>query len=903
MARAHGRSGRCTVLVTCLALSVALLPAVPAAAAGRYTNTVELQAEGNVAAAVALSRLAFSDGAEEALLGRDDAFPDALASGAFQEGRPLLLTTGDALSPETADELERLGAGTVHILGGEQAVSAAVADELTEAGYEVTRLSGPTRIETAVEVAKVAAPSSDSVILARAFSSGEDQTQAFADSLAAGAWAASTGQPVLLTESQTLTAATAAYLAEREVATVTVVGGTAAISDAVVAQLEELGIAVERVSGATRFDTAVGIAAEWSRDDAERLDQVILVEGQAADAWASGFASAAYAEATEAPVLLSNGEELPAATTEYLEPGEDGTALLCTPLVTAAACDLASELLDQTPAGNVVLASDTVPSLTDLKGEVAPFDEVTAVTVDGCGLTGQAVTLDGAGAFSIRISTAPGECTLTFALTHTDDRVVTHERTITVTTPPPATVRPELVGVETVAEGAQLATVRYVFNEPVSAVYYQHEHPETNALRRSRFVLYGPRTSEERFVPDTATAAVRRDPQDASAVLVDYERADYDAATTAGVMQAAAQDTSEQRHDSVPAGLPLKAVTYEAGATTLSDLVSVGNFTTGDAPVGKVRARFRFEQSLAVFPSTSYVLVLPDGRIVPGEGTPLGSNTIEHTVQFSASDARSPAGTLCVPGTGGTCPSAEALLTTRRAFVAAAADRPLQSVDVAQSGLTDGPDLMAITPNYDSGTVRFAFDQAITSAPSAGGFHLFDTEGGVRNGTAASVVDGAVVVTFPAGQVSRSVVGAWVDNNAAQSSSAGAAARSVGFEQTFAPGEVQAPELVSARRVLVESDPGGTQDVHEVTFTWNSPVAIGTTSPVVYAASGEGKTMTACTIVTGSDDRQVACRVTLTGSERSLQLRLAAVEFNAVTNKDVVVGATRYGNTEANARL
>lgn len=85
-------------------------------------------------------------------------FPDALVAGAlsYAAGAPLLLTQPDTLSPVTAQALEDLEIDEVVIPGGTTAVSQAVQDAIEDAGIAVTRAGGPTRVDTAVEIADLA---------------------------------------------------------------------------------------------------------------------------------------------------------------------------------------------------------------------------------------------------------------------------------------------------------------------------------------------------------------------------------------------------------------------------------------------------------------------------------------------------------------------------------------------------------------------------------------------------------------------------------------------------------------------------------------------------------------------------------------------------------------------------
>ena len=378
---------RSAIALVAPALVAATLVASPAAAT-HYTNTTELSATSNTGAAVAWSKATFPTAAAEVLLGRDDVFADSLASGSMQTSRPLLLTASQTLTAETDAELNRLKPGVVNILGGASAVSTGIENDLKSRGYTVRRFSGPTRLETAIDVARRNYQTATSAIIASAFAPpNSDPTRAFADSIAAGGWAAANGLPVLLTETDHLSTSTRNYLRGSLIRTVFIVGGEGAVSSTTEAELRQIGITVTRVAGATRFDTAVAIAKQRGFADAAKATEVILTEGQAADAWASGFASAAYAKAKSAPIVLSNNALLPDPTKTYLSPpgGAAGTKLVCGPRVQTDPCDSATSAMGHTSVtGSIPRLQSVTPVVSTTPGESQlqfKFSEPVSATV------------------------------------------------------------------------------------------------------------------------------------------------------------------------------------------------------------------------------------------------------------------------------------------------------------------------------------------------------------------------------------------------------------------------------------------------------------------------------------------------------------------------------------------
>lgn len=335
------------LLIAALLPSLLVAPAVADHAGAHF-----LDAQTPVDAALEWSQFTYADGsAAHAVLGRDDVFADNLASGLMQGvlKAPLLLTAPHRLDPDVTAELKRLGARTVHVLGGEKAMSPAITDELKRQGFVVRRLAGGSRIETAVALAKQHASNPTAAILARAFSDGTDESRGFADSLAAGAWAAEEAYPVLLTPTGELPASVADYLRSSTITRVFIVGGSAAIGPEIEAELAAMGYQVTRISGVSRVETALAIATERRIPSARQAERIVVVEGQSPIAWAGGFAAAGYA-ANRGAVVLSTDGSLPEATRAFLEGGS--APLVCAPFLTSEICDAAADELGHDPASN-----------------------------------------------------------------------------------------------------------------------------------------------------------------------------------------------------------------------------------------------------------------------------------------------------------------------------------------------------------------------------------------------------------------------------------------------------------------------------------------------------------------------------------------------------------------------
>lgn len=135
------------------AIMLLISVSAPAMAAERHSG------DDRYATAVEISKAGW-DSASVVVLARGDVYADALAGVplAYANNAPVLLTTPKRLPDVTRDELVRLGASKVYILGGIGAVSQGIEDELVGMELEVVRISGENRFDTAAKISQELAP-------------------------------------------------------------------------------------------------------------------------------------------------------------------------------------------------------------------------------------------------------------------------------------------------------------------------------------------------------------------------------------------------------------------------------------------------------------------------------------------------------------------------------------------------------------------------------------------------------------------------------------------------------------------------------------------------------------------------------------------------------------------------
>ena len=179
----------------------------------------------------------------------------------YANNYPLVLTNGANLNNNEELQLSEFQTSNVVILGGTTVVSQAVEDALKADGYNVYRIAGATRYETAAKIATWATEgydingdkSTDAVESDQGFDSATTNVAngtGFADALSAGPLAGGEGSPILLA------------------------AGTDKVGDALVAYL---GTKTVGSAGSTTIDTlrALGLTAATSNSLMEDAAEAI----------------------------------------------------------------------------------------------------------------------------------------------------------------------------------------------------------------------------------------------------------------------------------------------------------------------------------------------------------------------------------------------------------------------------------------------------------------------------------------------------------------------------------------------------------------------------------------------------------------------------------------------------
>lgn len=275
-----------------------------------------------------------------------EVFPDALSVGplAAQLGARLLLTRGASIPDTMSAELARQKPQEIIIAGGPGTVSTAVEDQLA-AIAPVTRIGGADRYAVAAGVSERI--QATEVVIA----SGE----LFSDALSAGPLAAKLGAPLLLARKDSLPPATAEALQRIAPQTITVLGGSDTVSDAVMAEMGRItGASTVRIGGSDRYAVAAGVATRYFPD----ATTAMIVSGMV---FPDGLSGTPLAHSYSAPILLSQGTCTPSYTLDALKSLKSVTHRM----YLGGSSSVTSNPF---PCGGQTFRSGLLPAKADLKG-------------------------------------------------------------------------------------------------------------------------------------------------------------------------------------------------------------------------------------------------------------------------------------------------------------------------------------------------------------------------------------------------------------------------------------------------------------------------------------------------------------------------------------------------------
>ncbi|MDG2232742.1 MAG: cell wall-binding repeat-containing protein [Ilumatobacter sp.] len=251
-------------------------------------------------------------------------FPDGLTASIYAD--PILLVNADSIPAETAAALAAVEAGggdvgTITVVGGTSVVSSSVLEQLDalNGAQPAVRVAGDDRYLTSTAVATHALDGNTTCDMILA--TGEN----FPDALAAGPLAIAADAPILLNTGASLLAPVKAVIAGgltepgtgafvncsvAGTATVHIIGGVDVVPASIDAELQSMGVNVNRIAGANRAETAIAVATAVGVP----TTHLTLVNGYG---FADALAAGPLAASNGSVLVLVNEDSIPAATAAF----------------------------------------------------------------------------------------------------------------------------------------------------------------------------------------------------------------------------------------------------------------------------------------------------------------------------------------------------------------------------------------------------------------------------------------------------------------------------------------------------------------------------------------------------------------------------------------------------------
>ena len=233
---------------------------------------------------------------------------DALAASslATSKSAPILLTKRNEIGKNVFDEIKRLNANNVIVVGGKVSISEKVVSDLKNKNITVKRLAGDNRYETSYEIAKELLKSNKAkeAIIVNGFKN--------VDALSVSSLATKENLPILLNDGNRLSKDIKNIVGDSNIKKMYIIGGRTSLPRRIEDNVKALDIEYERLAGEDRYETSSKIA----KYAYENSDKVILASGEnSIDALAAGVLT----KMEKAPMLLVQKRRIPKSISNRIE--------------------------------------------------------------------------------------------------------------------------------------------------------------------------------------------------------------------------------------------------------------------------------------------------------------------------------------------------------------------------------------------------------------------------------------------------------------------------------------------------------------------------------------------------------------------------------------------------------
>lgn len=282
-----------SIVMTC-AFTIGLCAPNALAEENKSSGPTRVSGSNRYETSVSIAESGWKNGAENVVIASGEDFADALCAAplAKLKNAPILLTSKDKLNAKVKEEIKKLKAKKVIIIGGTGAVSDAIEQEVKGIdGVEgVKRIYGKDRYETSLKVAQELGQVEDVAV-----ATGLD----YADALSIAPIAAQKKMPIILVSKDKINDEVKDYVNQiKDLNKVYVVGGEGVVGKEVANALPK----VVRLFGSNRYETNLKVINEFK--DELKFDKVYAATAVGKNGFADALSGAVLASMTKSPLLL-----------------------------------------------------------------------------------------------------------------------------------------------------------------------------------------------------------------------------------------------------------------------------------------------------------------------------------------------------------------------------------------------------------------------------------------------------------------------------------------------------------------------------------------------------------------------------------------------------------------------
>lgn len=274
------------------------------------TSTAKLSVQGidganNVETATLVSKYQWKNASQYVIVASVDDFFGSLCAVplASKLNCPILYTEKNALNKKTKEEISRLEAKNIYIIGDSDVISENTENELKELSNDIQRVSGKDRFSISINIAKIIGKCD------RIFVVNEND---FPDALSIASIAGKNRSPIILTDKNDLSSGAVDYINNNNIKESYIIGGQGLVSDNITNRVPN----PYRICGENRYETNIEIIKQFS--DEFKLDNIFVVPGESLSSSIKGVSAAVVAQNSFSPLVLM-GASVNACTENFIE--------------------------------------------------------------------------------------------------------------------------------------------------------------------------------------------------------------------------------------------------------------------------------------------------------------------------------------------------------------------------------------------------------------------------------------------------------------------------------------------------------------------------------------------------------------------------------------------------------